>query len=125
MVTIHDCLVTCPESAERVRRIREEAFGSVGVRPRIKITAFNVHSWDLESLSFQATTSSTSERASAMASVDELCERRTGKDVGSSVSLEPTAVGLSADCQTHRLPAGYRSVVFYLSPTLHFFSPTC
>ena len=41
VVTIHDCLVTYPENAERVSRIMEEAFGSVGVRPTIKVTAFN------------------------------------------------------------------------------------
>jgi hypothetical protein len=41
VVTIHDCLVTFPEQAERVRQIMEEAFGSVGIRPTIKITAFN------------------------------------------------------------------------------------
>ena len=41
VVTIHDCLVTFPEHAERVKQIMEEAFESVGVRPTIKITAFN------------------------------------------------------------------------------------
>ena len=41
VVTIHDCLVTYPEQAERVRQIMVEAFESVGVRPTIKITAFN------------------------------------------------------------------------------------
>ena len=41
VVTIHDCLVTYPENAERVRQIMVEAFGSVGVSPTIKITAFN------------------------------------------------------------------------------------
>ena len=40
-VTIHDCLVTYPENAERVRQIMVEAFESVGVSPTIKITAFN------------------------------------------------------------------------------------
>jgi hypothetical protein len=41
VVTIHDCLVTYPEHAERVSQIMVEAFESVGVRPTIKITAFN------------------------------------------------------------------------------------
>ena len=41
VVTIHDCLVTYPEQAERVSQIMVEAFGSVGVRPTIKVTAFN------------------------------------------------------------------------------------
>jgi hypothetical protein len=41
VVTIHDCLVTYPENAERVGQIMEEAFGSVGIRPTIKVTAFN------------------------------------------------------------------------------------
>jgi hypothetical protein len=40
VVTIHDCLVTHPEDVERVRRIMEEAFGSVGIRPTI--TAFDL-----------------------------------------------------------------------------------
>jgi hypothetical protein len=40
-VTIHDCLVTCAEPAERVRQIMVEAFESVGIRPTIKVTAFN------------------------------------------------------------------------------------
>jgi hypothetical protein len=39
VVTIHDCLVTYPEHAERVSQIMTEAFGSVGVRPTIKVTA--------------------------------------------------------------------------------------
>ena len=41
VVTIHDCLVTYPEQAERVKQIMVEAFESVGVRPTIKITAFD------------------------------------------------------------------------------------
>ena len=41
VVTIHDCLVTYPEHAERVRQIMVEAFESVGVSPTIKVTAFN------------------------------------------------------------------------------------
>ena len=41
VVTIHDCLVTYPEHAGRVCRIMEDAFGSVGIRPTIKVTAFN------------------------------------------------------------------------------------
>jgi hypothetical protein len=41
VVTIHDCLVTYPELAERVSQIMEESFGSVGVRPTIKVTAFD------------------------------------------------------------------------------------
>ncbi len=40
-MTIHDCLVTYPEQAERVRQIMVEASESVGVSPTIKITAFN------------------------------------------------------------------------------------
>ena len=46
VVTIHDCLVTYPEQAERVRQIMVEAFESVGVRPTIKITAFNQEAQD-------------------------------------------------------------------------------
>jgi hypothetical protein len=41
VVTIHDCLVTYPDNAERVRQIMEEAFKSLGIRPTIKITAFD------------------------------------------------------------------------------------
>jgi hypothetical protein len=41
VVTIHDCLVTYPEHAERVRQIMVEAFESVGLTPTIKVTAFN------------------------------------------------------------------------------------
>jgi hypothetical protein len=41
VVTIHDCLVTYLEQADRVTRIMEDAFGSVGVTSTIKITAFN------------------------------------------------------------------------------------
>ena len=43
MVTIHDCLVTYPDNAERVSRIMVEAFGSVGIRPTIKVTAFDLN----------------------------------------------------------------------------------
>jgi hypothetical protein len=46
VMTIHDCLVTYPDQAERVREIMIEAFESVGVTPRIKITAFNVEAQD-------------------------------------------------------------------------------
>jgi hypothetical protein len=46
VVTIHDCLVTHPDQAERVREIMIEAFESVGVTPTIKITAFNVEAQD-------------------------------------------------------------------------------
>jgi hypothetical protein len=42
VVTIHDCLVTSPDEAERVREIMIEAFNSVGVTPTIKTTAFIV-----------------------------------------------------------------------------------
>ncbi len=41
VVTIHDCVVTYPENAERVRQIMVEAFESVGVTPTIKVTAFD------------------------------------------------------------------------------------
>jgi hypothetical protein len=41
VVTIHDCLVTSPEQAERVKQIMVEAFGSVGIKPTIKITEFD------------------------------------------------------------------------------------
>jgi hypothetical protein len=41
VVTIHDCLVTYAEHAERVKEIMEEAFKSVGVTPTIKIKSFN------------------------------------------------------------------------------------
>ncbi len=43
-MTIHDCLVT--EHAERVSRIMEEAFESVGVTPTIKVTALNQEAHD-------------------------------------------------------------------------------
>jgi len=46
VVTIHDCLVTYPEHAEKVRRIMVEAFESVGGNPTIKITAFNLNGQD-------------------------------------------------------------------------------
>ena len=46
VVTIHDCLVTYPEQAERVKQIMVAAFESVGVRPTIKITAFDSSSQD-------------------------------------------------------------------------------
>jgi hypothetical protein len=41
VVTIHDCVVTYPEHAERVNQIMIEAFGSVGVTPTIKIKSFD------------------------------------------------------------------------------------
>jgi hypothetical protein len=41
VVTIHDCLVTFADHAERVTQIMTEAFGSVGVRPTIKTSDFN------------------------------------------------------------------------------------
>lgn len=44
--TIHDSIVTTPEHAESVVGIMEEAFGSVGVRPTIKVTAFDEEGWD-------------------------------------------------------------------------------
>ena len=43
---IHDCRVTYAEHAERIKRIMEEAFGSVGIRPTITITAFNQDAQD-------------------------------------------------------------------------------
>ena len=43
VVTIHDCLVTYLDNAERVSRIMEQAFGSVGIRPTIKVTAFDLN----------------------------------------------------------------------------------
>ena len=46
VVTIHDCLVTYPEHAERVKQIMVESFGSVGIKPTIKVTAFNVEAQD-------------------------------------------------------------------------------
>ena len=46
MVTIHDCLVTYPDNAERVSRIMEQAFGSVSIRPTIKVTAFDQEAQD-------------------------------------------------------------------------------
>jgi len=42
-VTIHDCLVTYPEHGERARRIMEQAFGSVGIRPTIKTTTSDLN----------------------------------------------------------------------------------
>ena len=39
--TIHDSIVTPPEHAETVVGVMEQAFGSVGVRPTIKVTAFD------------------------------------------------------------------------------------
>jgi hypothetical protein len=39
--TIHDSIVTTPEHASAVVGVMEEAFGSVGVRPMIKVTAFD------------------------------------------------------------------------------------
>ena len=41
VVTIHDCLVTVPEQAERVREIMVEAFGAVGIKPTIKVMVFD------------------------------------------------------------------------------------
>jgi hypothetical protein len=41
VVTIHDCLVTYPDQAERVREIMVEVLESVGVTPTIKISAFD------------------------------------------------------------------------------------
>jgi hypothetical protein len=46
VVTIHDCLVAYPEQAERVRLIMDESFGSVGVRPTIKLKSFNPEAQD-------------------------------------------------------------------------------
>ena len=46
VVTIHDCLVTYPEHAERVSQIMVEAFESVGINPTVKITAFNLNGQD-------------------------------------------------------------------------------
>jgi hypothetical protein len=46
MVPTHGWLVTSEEHAERSRRIMEEAFGSVGIRPTITITAFNQDAQD-------------------------------------------------------------------------------
>ena len=43
VVTIYDCLVTYPDNAERFSRIMVEAFGSVGIRPTIKVTAFDLN----------------------------------------------------------------------------------
>ena len=43
LMTIHDCLVTYPAHAERVRRIMVEAFESFGGNPTIKVTAFNLN----------------------------------------------------------------------------------
>jgi hypothetical protein len=45
-VTIHDCLVTYPEHAERVKHIMEEAFRSVGVNPTIKVKSFDLEAQD-------------------------------------------------------------------------------
>ena len=43
MVTIYDCLVTYLDNAERVSRMMEQAFGSVNIRPTIKVTAFDLN----------------------------------------------------------------------------------
>ena len=43
VVTIHDWLVSYPDNAERVSRIMEQAFGSVGIRPTVKVTAFDLN----------------------------------------------------------------------------------
>ena len=45
-VTIHDSIVTTPEHAMAVEGIMERAFGSVGVRPTIKVTAFDEEAQD-------------------------------------------------------------------------------
>ena len=42
VVTIHDWLVTYPDNAERFSRIMEQAFGSVSIKPSIKVTAFDL-----------------------------------------------------------------------------------
>lgn len=44
--TIHDSIVTTPEHAGAVVGIMEQAFGSVGVRPTIKVTAFDEEAQD-------------------------------------------------------------------------------
>ena len=41
-MTIYNCLVTCLDNTEMVSRIMEQAFGSVGIRPTIKVTAFDL-----------------------------------------------------------------------------------
>jgi hypothetical protein len=41
VVTVYDCLATYPENGERIKQIMVEAFGSVGIKPIIKTTAFN------------------------------------------------------------------------------------
>jgi len=46
VVTVHDCLVTDPDNAERSRRINVEALGSMGVKRRNKIRAFNLNAQD-------------------------------------------------------------------------------
>jgi hypothetical protein len=42
VVTIHDCVVTYPEQAKRVKEIMVEAFKTVGVTPTIKIKSFDL-----------------------------------------------------------------------------------
>jgi hypothetical protein len=44
--TIHDSIVTTPEHAEAVVGIMEQVFGSVGVRPTIKVTGFEEEAQD-------------------------------------------------------------------------------
>ncbi len=46
MVTIHDCLVAQADQAKTVREIMVEAFESVGVRPTIKVAAFDQEAQD-------------------------------------------------------------------------------
>jgi hypothetical protein len=41
VVTVYNCLVTYPEHGERARRIMEQAFGSLWIKPTVKVTAFN------------------------------------------------------------------------------------
>ena len=43
VVTTYNCLVTYPDNAERVSRIMEQTFGSVGIRPTIKVAAFDLN----------------------------------------------------------------------------------
>ena len=40
-MNFHDCLVTYPEQAERVQQMMIAALKSMGVRPTIKVTAFD------------------------------------------------------------------------------------
>ena len=43
VVTIYNCLVTYLDNTEMVSRIMEQAFGLVGIRPMIKVTAFDLN----------------------------------------------------------------------------------